>query len=448
MSIHSQDGNTWSTKLERIHALAIAKPDTVFNNVGHVVSVDMLRDLYHELDGSKAIGIDKVTKVEYGENLEGNLNGLIRLIRRGTYKPQPSRIVEIPKEDGSMRPLAICCFEDKLVQLAVNKILSNIYEPIFLPSSYGFRPNQNCHVALRALNAASYRFPNGALVEIDIRKYFNTIPHGLLFECLRKKISDRRFLHLLQALITAPICEGNTVEKNTIGVPQGSIVSSTLSNAYLHYVIDVWFEEIKKTHIKGDAKLVRYADDMVFVFERKTDAKRFYETLPKRLGKYGLTLHADKSQLIASGRKAAQMAVNNGDRLKTYKFLGFTCYWGMSNKRKFWRLKFTSRADRFTRKLKGLREFLRKSLNANTEETIKRAIKVVVGWINYHGITDNEKRVKSFIKWSRRILFWWANRRGGRKRLNWEMFQKKLDRLNFPKTYKTVSMFQNAWNKA
>lgn len=334
------------------------------------------------------------------------------------------------------------------MQLAVNKILSRIFEPIFLPSSYGFRPNQNCHDALIALNAATYRFSDGAIVEIDIRKYFNTIPHEALYECLRKKISDRRFLHLVQVLITAPICTGNAVEKNTIGVPQGSIISSTLSNVYLHYVMDSWFEEIKKTHIKGEAELVRYADDMVFVFEKTRDAKRFYEALPKRLEKHGLTLHVDKSQVIASGRKAAQRAAENGDRLSTYKFLGFTCYWGMSEgNNKFWRLKYTSRADRFTRKLKGLQEFLRKRLNADTEETIKRVIKIVVGWLNYHAISDNGKRASAFLHWSRRILFWWINRRGGRKPMNWERFNKMLDRLKFPKIYKTVSMFPNVLNR-
>jgi group II intron reverse transcriptase/maturase len=415
----------------------------VFNNIGHVISGDMLRELYQQLDGAKAVGIDKVTKAKYGERLEENLNDLIRRIRRGTYKSQPSRVVEIPKEDGSTRPLAIACFEDKLVQSAVNAILTRIFEPIFLPSSYGFRPGQNCHDALRALNAATYRFTDGATVEIDIRKYFNSIPHKALLECLRKKISDRRFLQLVHVLMTAPICEGKTIRKTTVGIQQGSIAAPVLSNVYLHYVMDAWFAEIKKTHIRGDAEQVRYADDMVFVFERKQDADRFYDALPKRLEKYGLKLHVDKSQVIASGRKAAQTAAKNGDRLATYKFLGFTCYWGMSKANKFWRLKYTSRADRFTHKLKGLREFLRKHLNENTEKTIKRVIKVVIGWGNYHSISDNEKRVNAFVHWSKRILFWWMNRRGGRKRMNWETFSKMLARVKFPKTFQTKSMFPN-----
>jgi len=448
VSVHRLDGNTWLTKLERISALAISKPETVFNSIGHVIGVEMLRELYQQMDGKKAVGIDKVTKVKYGKRLEDNLNNLIQRIRRGTYKSQPSRIVEIQKEDGSSRPLAIACFEDKLVQFAVNTILNKIFEPIFLPSSYGFRPKLNCHNALIALKAAVYRFPNGTIVEIDLRKYFNSIPHQVLLEYLQKKISDKRFLHLVQVLMTAPICVGDVVEKNAIGCQQGSSISPILANIYLHYVIDSWFEEIKKSHIQGDAELVRYADDMVFVFERKRDAERFYEVLPKRLGKYGLTLHVDKSQVIASGKSAAQAAARNGDRLPTYKFLGFTCYWGLSKGNKFWRLKYTSRADRFTSKLKGLRKFLREHLNAKTDETIIQVIRVVVGWINYHGISDNERRVREFIYWTKRMLFWWINRRGGRKRMNWGSFSKMLERLNFPKKFKTVSMFPRALNRA
>ncbi len=447
MSVHRQDGNTWLTKIERIGTLAIEKPDTVFNNVGHVISINMLRELYQQADGKKAVGIDKVTKEKYGKRLEENLEDLIKRIRRGTYKPRPSRIVEIQKEDGSTRPLAITCFEDKLVQTAVNTILSKVFEPIFLSTSYGFRPNRNCHDALKALKAATYRFSNGAVVEIDLQKYFNTIPHKTLLECLRKKITDRRFLHLVQVLITAPISVGDAVEKNTIGCQQGSSISPTLANIYLHYVVDTWFEEIKKTHIKGNAELVRYADDMVFTFERKMDAERFYEALPKRLGKYGLKLHADKSQVIASGCNAALKAANEGDRLATYKFLGFTCYWGMSETKKFWRLKYTSRADRFTRKLNGLREFLRKNRNAGTGKTIKRVIKVVVGWVNYHGISDNGRRVRSFLNVTKRIIFWWINLRGGRKRMKWESYINMLVRLKFPTKFKIVSIFPNVLNR-
>lgn len=239
MTVHSIDRESWLTKLDRIGELSAENRYLVFNNLGHLITVDMLKEQYWQLDGNKAVGIDKVTKASYGEKLDENLKELIQKIRRGTYKPKPARITEIPKEDGSTRPLAISCVEDKLVQLCVSVILTEIYEPLFLPSSYGYRPGRNCHDALRALNQATYQNPNGAVVEIDIRKYFNTIPHKVLMKLLRAKISDKRFLRLIEVLIKAPIRQGKTDMINTCGCPQGSILSPVLANIYLHHVIDI-----------------------------------------------------------------------------------------------------------------------------------------------------------------------------------------------------------------
>lgn len=396
MTVHSNDRPSWLTKLERIGELSTRNKEMVFNNIGHLLNADMLKEQYQQLDGKKAIGIDKVTKETYGKALEENINNLIKRIRRGTYKPKPSRITEIPKEDGSTRPLAISCVEDKLVQSAVSALLTKIYEPLFLPCSYGFRPGQSCHDALKALMKSVFPNMNGAIVEIDIRKYFNSIPHSVILELLRKKISDQRFLRLVEILITAPIMDGDKEVKNTRGCPQGSIISTIMANVYLHHVTDEWFESIKQSHFRGRAELIRYADDMVYTFERPDEAKRFYSILPKRLAKYGLEMHDEKSQLIMAGLGAAQRAHRQGRRLPTFKFLGFTCYWGQS-RNGFWRLKLTSRRDRFTAKLKGLREFLWQNLNTeHPDELLKTVIRVVRGWINYHNVSDNERKVDAF----------------------------------------------------
>ena len=248
------------------------------------------------------------TKAAYSERLDENITSLIVRIRRGTYHPQAARITEIPKEDGSKRPLALSCIEDKLVQLAVSDILSSVYEPLFLPCSYGFRPGLNCHAALKALQQQTFRNWNGAVVEIDIRKYFNTIPHTELMNLLRKKTSDRRFLRLVEVSITAPVIRGKEISENEQGCPQGSALSPILANIYLHHVIDEWFAQITRSHIHGRAEMVRYADDMVFTFEFFSEAKRFFRRLPKRLNKYGLELHCDKSQLIPAGHIAAMRA--------------------------------------------------------------------------------------------------------------------------------------------
>lgn len=440
MTVHTADGDQKRTKLECIGKRAIHRKDTVFNNIGYVVDLDLLHECYQELDGKKAIGIDGVTKQVYGRRLEDNLQDLLARIRRHAYKPQASRVVEIPKEDGSTRPLAISCFEDKIVQLAVSKILTVVFEPQFLPCSYGYREGVSGHEALRALMKYSNQFPSGATLEIDLRKYFNSIPHDKLQGILAKKISDKRFLKLIEKLIRAPVMIDGKSELNQIGCPQGSIISPILSNIYLHHVVDNWFFEISKSHLQGKAEMVRFADDMVFVFQKSEDAERFYKVLPKRLEKYGLKLHEDKSSLLKSGSKEAAAAEKRGERLPTYKFLGFVCYWGKSRNGQ-WRLKYKSRADRFTAKLKGLREYLRKSLNQKTEPTIQRVKKIVVGWVNYHAISDNQRRVSSFILMSERALFRWINRKGGQRKMNWTAFEKLLRAMKYPRNFKITSMF-------
>lgn len=441
MAIHSNDGTTRQTKLDHISERSAKDKDTVFNNLGHLIDIPLLKETYHQLDGNKAIGVDKVTKASYGEHLENNLSKLLQRIRRGTYRPQPARLVEIPKEDGSKRPLAIACLEDKLVQGTVNIILNKIYEPLFLQYSYGFRPNKSCHDALRSLNKSTFQFWSGAIAEIDLRKYFNTIPLSKLMDCLRKKISDERFLKLINILLKTPTLQGKEIIPNEQGCPQGSIISPTMSNIYLHEVIDTWFHQISKSHLKGKTDLVRYCDDMVFIFQYKKDAEQFYKVLPKRLEKFGLSLHQEKSQLLPSGHTTAMQANKVGKRLTTYKFLGFTCYWGKT-RNGYWRLKFTSRRDRFTVKLREIRDYLWDNLTTkNTTETLEKVVQIMRGWINYHGISDNDRRVGGFIHKCKRHLFNWFNRRGRKRPMRWKQFTRILEKINFPKRWKTVSMF-------
>jgi RNA-directed DNA polymerase len=450
MSVHSYDGpKTWSTKLKRLSELSAADKSLIFNNLGHLINAEMLRGMYDRLDGKKAVGIDKMTKEAYGQNLDGNLEDLLRRIRRGTYRPQPARIVEIPKEDGSSRPLAISCVEDKLVQLAASEVLVAIYEPLFLPCSYGFRPHLGCHDALKALSQRAFQVSDGAIVEIDLRKYFNSIPHGPLLEILRSKISDHRFVWLLDVLMKTPTldAEGHPTS-NERGCPQGSIVSPVLSNIYLHHVIDVWFATVSKSHFTAVAWEIRYADDMVFVFKSMQDADRFYRVLDQRLGKYGIEMHKEKSQLIPAGTRAAIRAHVAGRRIATFKFLGFVCYWGLARSKRFWRLKLKSRGDRKRAKLKALRAFLRANLNTPASAVvISRVVAAVRGWVAYHAISDNLRAVSSFIRASVRILFNWFNRRGKKHAMNWERFNKVLTAVKFPTTPRPVILYPTP-NKA
>nr|WP_080946241.1 reverse transcriptase domain-containing protein [Orientia tsutsugamushi] len=213
---------------------------------------------------------------------------------------------------------------------------------------------------------------------MDITKCFNTIKHCELMEFLRKRISDKEFLRLVMKLIETPIIENSTIVTNKEGCRQGSIVSPILANIFLHYVIDSWFAKISKENLMGQTGMVRYCDDMVFVFEREADAKRFYDVLPKRLNKYGLNINEAKSQLIKSGRDHAANLAKQGKKIASYNFLGFTCYWDKSRFGTTWRLKYTSRRDRFTEKLKGLRKYLRGQLNTQDKtQTLSQVIRVI-----------------------------------------------------------------------
>lgn len=397
MAVLSNDGAPWLTKLDRIGKRSARDERCVFSNLGHLIDADMLKELYHRLDGSKAVGIDDVTKEDYGKQLDEHVSDLIKRLRRGTYRPKPARVRRIPKADGGTRPLAISCIEDKLVQLAVSTVLQAVYEPRFLPCSYGFRPGRSCHDALRALNRAMFRNWQGAVVEVDIRKCFDSIPHSELLNMLRRKISDRCFLGLINTLMTAPIKEGQQTTRNERGCPQGASVSPVLANIYLHHVLDEWFESIKTTQLRGRAECIRYADDMVYTFQHPRDAERFFKALPKRLSKYGLE----------------------------------------------WRLKYTSRKDRFAAKLKGMRQYLRKHLaTADTHGLLTRVIRGIRGWVNYHGISDNSRRVGQFLERGKRIILRWFNRRGGNRRMTWARLLVRLKHLGYPVTWKTTSMFQ------
>ena len=433
-----------NTKLDRIEQRSRKDPQAIFNNLGHVLDMGLLRACFHSLDGKKAVGLDGITKEQYGRNLEINLQELLKKIRNGSYYPLPSRIVEIPKVDGSMRPLAISCTEDKIVQEAVRRILEKIYEPHFLDCSYGFRPGRNAHQALADLDKRLLKESCQAIVDIDLRKYFNTIPHKPLGMLLQKKVRDRRFLCLLIKLLKAPILdEDGKAQRNEIGSPQGSILSPLLANIYLHYVLDEWFIKLNQEHFKGSAHMVRYADDVLFTFEGMKAAQTFHECLIARLAAFGLAVNAAKTRIIPCGSKIARWYAKTGKEMPTFTFLGFLHVWGQSMNRKrkevFWRMKRRTDPIRFRKKLAEIKTHLMKW--RHSKGLIPYTISIVRGYMNYFAVNDNLDRISQFLALVKRLLFRALNRRSEKRSYTWVRFQQVLDLNDYPRPSVLVNLF-------
>ena len=437
MSPHSTGVNKMlPTKLDRIERRARESRANTFNNLGHVLDLDLLRRSYGRLDGSKAVGLDGMTKEKYGENLENRLATLLLKIRQGSYHPRASRIVEIPKPDGSRRPLAIACFEDKIVQEATRQILERIFEPLFKDFSYGFRPNRNAHMALAALeNHLRDRQNCQVLLDIDLRKYFDSIPHRQLVQILETKVKDERFLRLIVKLLKAPTLSASGQEiENEIGSPQGSILSPLIANIYLHYVLDQWFEKANEAHFNGQARIVRYADDVVFTFASRAHAQAAQTLIVDRLAVGGLTVNEAKTHIIDCGPKVATEYARKGQRMPTFTFLGFTHAWGKSANRKggwqFWRVKRSTAAKRFRAKVKEVTMFIKR--NRHDKTLIARVKRIVQGYLNYAAITDNSKRISQFVRVITWSLFKWLNRRSQTKSLTWDELSEVLKKAKFP----------------
>lgn len=276
--------------------------DRKVQNLASYINVNSLRAIHKTMDKNKASGIDRVTKEEYEQNLEENLENLVKRMKNGSYRPNPTRRVYIPKEaKGRMRPLGISSYEDKLVENAIAQILEQIYEPKFYKESFGFRPNRNCHQAVREIiEMVQYRKTN-YVVEADIRGFFDNVDHEWLMKMLKHDIADRRFLELIEKFLKAGIMENGKYLDSERGTPQGNGASPILANIYLHYVLDNWFDVIVKRQCKGERYLIRYCDDFVCCFQNEYEARVFRERLEERFAKYGLELAEEKTKILEFG---------------------------------------------------------------------------------------------------------------------------------------------------
>jgi len=416
--------------LDRVRQAARKDKELRFTALLHHVTVDLLRSSYQSLKKRAAAGVDGVTWEEYGRDLEARLADLHGRIHRGAYRAKPSRRVWIPKADGRQRPLGIAALEDKIVQHAVGTVLNQIWEEDFQGFSYGFRQGRGQHDALDALYVGITTRKVDWILDLDVRSFFDKISHEWLVKFVEYRIGDQRIVRLIQKWLKAGVVEDGRWFETEEGTPQGSVISPNLANLYLHYVLDVWADVWRKKVARGEMIIVRYADDAVLGFEHRADADRFREHLRKRLQKFGLELHPDKTRLIEFGRYAAERRKRRGEgKPETINFLGFTHICGTSRKSGHFQLRRKTMGKRMAAKLKDLRQKLRQRMHAGFGAIKEWLISVVRGYFRYHAVPGNEQRLRAFRKDVLRLWLMTLRRRSQRSRWTWEKFQDRCGAL-------------------
>jgi len=413
-------GSGVSSDLDRVRQVARKDKDVRFTALLHHVTVDRLREAYRAISPDAAAGVDGVTWRDYGQDLEGNLEGLHARVYRGAYRARPTRRVFIPKPDGRLRPLGVASLEDKILQRAVVEVLNAIYETDFLGFSYGFRPGRSAHDALDALAVGIGRKKVNFMLDADISDFFTQLDQGWLERFLEHRIADRRVLRLIQKWLRAGVIVDGEWSETEAGTAQGASVSPLLSNVFLHYVFDLWADQWRRRHARGDVILCRYADDFLAGFEHRDDAERFLADLRDRFAQFGLELHPDKTRLIEFGRFAARDRARRGDRKpETFDFLGLTHICAEDRHGRF-KLKRVTSKKKMHAKLRSVKAEMRKRMHHPIPEQGHWLARVLQGHFNYYAVPDNSEALHGF---RRRLIRLWLQalrRRSQKDRLTWK----------------------------
>ncbi len=394
-----------------------------FNNLVHHLNIHNLRQAFRELDGSRASGIDGVTKKQYQQDLDANLEALNKAIRGGGWRPRPSREVLIPKPQGGFRPLAVGCLEDKIVQTLMSRILEAIYEPHFHRHSYGFRRGKSAHQAVgRLYSVINQRHKNCVVVEMDIEKFFNSIDHEWLMDVLEQDISDPHLLRIIRRMLRNSILhEDGSLAETERGTPQGSPVSPILANICLHHLLDEWFDK----NYLGMGELVRYADDAVFVFKDEKTAQSFQAALIERMKTAGLNLNLDKSGIVP---------FNSHNPDGTVAFLGFELYWGKARMGTQKALKIKTSSKKLSKGIQAFTDWIKENRGREKLDRLwKTASAKIRGHYNYFAVIFNGSKVAQFYHACIGSLFKWLNRRSQKRSFNWERFKRRLRYNPLPK---------------
>lgn len=415
--------------------LSAKKPEIIFNNLFSHINVENLRQAFRALDGTKAAGIDGISKAEYAKDLDNNLQDLATRLHIGAYRPMAKREVLIPKSNGKTRPIAISCFEDKLVEWILGKILESIYDPIFIRNSFGFRPKRSPDDAIKANFNILKDDKRPFVVEIDLANFFNTVPHRKLMKLLRRRINDRKLLGLIARFLKVDIRnqKGET-NPTEVGTPQGSVMSPILSNIFLHYALDLWFVE---NYGSQEAVIVRYADDAVFMFSKEQQANDFLVALRARLTEYKLAVNEDKTAIInfAKGKE------------NIFSFLGFTFFW---NKKKGWNkinLVIKTQRDKLAKKIQEFTEWIKLNrARMNRKEIWSIVAAKLRGHYNYYGYYCNRGKLVLYYRSVIGALFKWLNRRSQKKSFTWGEFKGLLSREPLPLPPEMSKLKQLGWS--
>jgi RNA-directed DNA polymerase len=413
--------------LSRITELAKEDPGRKFLSIAHLLTPEAMHEAFLMLRRDASAGVDQVTYRDYEKQAEQKIQELHERLKNKTYRALPLRRIYIPKEDGRQRPISIPALEDKIVQKAVVELLNAIYEQDFLDCSYGFRPGRGAQQALDEVGRAICRESTSCVLELDITSYFDSIVREQLMEMIEKRIGDASILRLIRKWINIGVIDAGRLLVSETGTGQGQIVSPLLANVYLHFVLDEWIERDVKPRLRGKVFVVRYADDAVLCFQYREDAEKVLQVLPKRFARYGLTLHPEKTRLVAFGREALARATRAGTKTDTFDFLGFKhiCAW--------------SRRGKFTVHVRTMNKRLRRSFNSVAEwcrvhrhddvgkqqATLNAKLR---GHYRYYGRPTNHRSLWQFYRGVRCLWKTWLDRRSRGKNLTWAAYQQLLRR--------------------
>lgn len=438
-----------STKQQKIATQARQAPERSFTSLNHYLDIDWLHEAFRRTRKDGAVGIDRVTAEEYAGNLEANLQGLLDRAKSGLYRAPAVRRVHIPKGDGTKtRPIGIPAFEDKVLQRAVAMVLEPIYEQDFLDCSYGFRPGRSAHQALEVAWGKLMAMGGGWLIEVDIQGFYDALDKAHLREFLHRRVRDGVLLRLIGKWLNAGVWEEGQISYPETGTPQGGVISPILSNIYLHEVMDTWFERNVRPRMAGPVFMIRFADDVIIGVAREDDAKRVMKVLPKRFGKYGLTLHPEKTRLI-DFRKPGRMSGPSGPDQPVvptaFDLLGFTHCWGKSRKG-FWVVKRKTAKGRLSRAIRTIAQWCKANRHRPIKEQWQALCRKLNGHFGYYGITGNSKALGQFRQAANRQWKYWLGHRSHKAKSSWDWFTELEKRYRLPPAIAKHSILRHAAN--